>query len=260
MTKPLKGTLLMLPMLAALTAPDFALAQTCSKTSPAHTTALLELYSSEGCDSCPPADKFVSQLYKTSGLSMDQVVPLALHVDYWDYIGWKDRFAKPVFTERQRWLVGLAHSRNVYTPEIFLAGKEWRDWRGGVMTAVQQINAKPAQADIRITLEKSADNKLQVGLLASTKEPGKLYFALVESGLVSKVNAGENRGVTLQHDYVAQIWGEPLDFRHAGNQSITRQISLSANAAKQNLAVTAFVQSDQGVVLQALSLPLCAGM
>ncbi|HTD03031.1 DUF1223 domain-containing protein, partial [Undibacterium sp.] len=80
------------------------LTQSCSKASPAHTVALLELYTSEGCDSCPPADRFVSALYKTSGLTMDQVVPISLHVDYWDYIGWKDVFAKPLFTQRQRWL------------------------------------------------------------------------------------------------------------------------------------------------------------
>ena len=78
-----------------------ALAQACSKHSPPHTVALLELCTSEGCSSCPPADRFIGALHD-AGLDAGQVVPLALHVDYWDYIGWKDRFARPAFGERQR--------------------------------------------------------------------------------------------------------------------------------------------------------------
>src|SRR4051812_24872496 len=77
-------------------------AQACRKQSPPHTVALLELYTSEGCDSCPPADRFVSALH-ASGLGPQQVVPLALHVDYWDYIGWKDAFGRRTYAERQRW-------------------------------------------------------------------------------------------------------------------------------------------------------------
>src|SRR6266571_7732487 len=73
----------------------------CSAYSGAHTTALVELYTSEGCDSCPPADHWLSSLFGR-GLRPDQVVPLALHVDYWDYIGWKDPFAKGEFSVRQR--------------------------------------------------------------------------------------------------------------------------------------------------------------
>ena len=94
-----------------------AIAQTCSKHSPAHTVALLELYTSEGCDSCPPADKFVSGL-RGSGMTSAQVVPLSLHVDYWDYIGWKDVFAKAAFTERQRWLSDQAGSRTIHAGTV----------------------------------------------------------------------------------------------------------------------------------------------
>src|ERR1039457_1730220 len=110
--------------IASLTA---AIAETCTIHSPPHTVALLELYTSEGCDSCPPADKFVSGLRAASGLGANQVVPISLHVDYWDYIGWKDVFAQHAYTERQRWLSDLARTRTVYTPEVFVGGQELRN-------------------------------------------------------------------------------------------------------------------------------------
>ncbi|WP_394777503.1 DUF1223 domain-containing protein [Undibacterium sp.] len=259
MQKIIRSAMLMLALVsAAVMLPAFA--QSCNKASPAYTVALLELYTSEGCDSCPPADRFVSSLYKTSGLGADQVVPLSLHVDYWDYIGWKDVFAKPLFTARQRWLADQVSSHTVYTPEVFVAGRELRDWRGGIAASVKRINSMPAQANISITLDKAADNKLKVGLTGKSAQASKLYFALVENSLVSNVKAGENRGVTLQHDYVAREWGEPISLPRGASESASRQISLPANAATKNLAVTAFVQSDKGEVLQALTLPLCQPM
>ncbi|MCU6435607.1 DUF1223 domain-containing protein [Undibacterium sp. Jales W-56] len=236
-----------------------ATAQTCSKSSPMHTVALLELYTSEGCDSCPAADKFVSNIYKSTGLSADQLLPLSLHVDYWDYIGWKDIFAKPLFTQRQRWLAELASSRSVYTPEMFVAGQELRNWRGGVTEAVKRINQVPARADIRLSLDGLNERQLTVHLDSKTAHAGKLYFALVENNLVSQVQAGENRGVTLQHDYVVREWGEPVRMS-SGGISVTRQLNIPPHAVRKNLAVAAFVQSDKGEVLQALSLPFCASL
>ena len=98
--------------------------EVCSKSSPTHSAALLELYSSEGCSSCPPADKLLSQL--ATGSDANLLVPLALHVDYWDYLGWQDRFASSQFTARQRTLSAATHSNTIYTPEFFLNGQEFR--------------------------------------------------------------------------------------------------------------------------------------
>ncbi len=240
--------------------PFAAMASTCSKASPAHTIALLELYTSEGCDSCPAADKFVSNLHKTAALSSDQVIPLSLHVDYWDYIGWKDVFAKPIFTLRQRNLAQLAGTRSVYTPEIFMAGKELRDWRGGMGNAVARINGQAAQANIQISIDKLVDNKLVFSLQAKSALAGNLHFALVEQSLISKIMAGENRGATLQHDYVVREWGEAIALTAATPNTQSRQLNVPANAVHKNLSLVAFVQSEKGEVLQALSLPLCAAV
>jgi hypothetical protein len=240
-----------------------ALAQTCSKQSPPHTVALLELYTSEGCSSCPPADKFVSNL-RAGGLPAEQVVPLSLHVDYWDYIGWKDLFARRDYTDRQRWLSELADTRTIYTPEIFVAGREVRDWngsvRGGVAEVVKQINTKPAQADIGITLGKPSGGTLPVEIHARAAQGGKLYVALYENGLKSEVRAGENEGETLKHDFVVRDWIGPIVLDGKGGKvALPRALKMPAGAVAKNLGVAAFVQTDKGEVLQALSLPVCAG-
>lgn len=234
-----------------------AVAQGCSKQSPAHTVALLELYTSEGCSSCPPADRFVSGVHH--GLGIDQVVPLALHVDYWDYIGWKDAFAMRGFTERQRWLADIAGSRTVYTPEFFVAGQELRNWSGGLPDAVKRINQQPAQADIGIALGKPAGGALPVNVTARSSRHGKLFVALYENGLATDVKAGENGGVTLKHDYVVRDWVGPIALGGDGKAALTRALNVPPGAMGKNLGVAAFVQGDKGEVLQALALPLCGG-
>jgi hypothetical protein len=242
--------------LSLLVTPWGYAASTCSKQSPPHTVALLELYTSEGCSSCPPADKFVSRL-RDSGLTADQVVPLSLHVDYWDYIGWKDVYARRTFTERQRWLSNLADSRTVYTPEMFIAGKELRSWSGGVPAAVKRTNERPAQADIHVSLGAVAGNSVPLEVEAKSARGGQLFVALYENGLTTEVKAGENGGATLHHDYVVREWIGPLTLG-SDTAHVQRSLALPAGAVPRNLGIAAFVQSDKGEVLQALALPLCA--
>jgi hypothetical protein len=104
--------------------PALATQAACERSSPTHTVALVELYTSEGCNSCPPADRWLSSLLSRHGST--RVVPLSLHVDYWDYIGWSDPFAQAQFSERQRRLAGGA---TIYTPEVFVSARELRGWR-----------------------------------------------------------------------------------------------------------------------------------
>jgi hypothetical protein len=256
-------------LMIMLTSFEAANAQTCMKQSPAHTIALLELYSSEGCDSCPPADRFVSRFRNPTtalnGLTADQVVPVSFHVDYWDYLGWKDVYANGAFTDRQRRLSELASSRTIYTPEFFVAGKELRDWPNQLTATVKHINQLPAQADITISMGKFDNGALPVEVKAAAALEGKLYVLLYENGLVSNVMAGENRGSTLKHDYIVRDWvvgglmadesGRKIeDKRHA---DLRHNFLVPSDRVSRNLGVAAFVQSDDGNVLQALSLPLC---
>ena len=233
-------------------------AQACGGQSPAHGVALLELYTSEGCDSCPPADKFVSGL-RAAGVAPEQAVLLSLHVDYWNYIGWKDPFSRAAFTERQRWLSDLAGTRTIYTPEIFIGGKELRGWARDVPASVKRINDRPAQANIAIALGPAGAAGLPVEVKADARQGGTLYVALVESALAVNVTAGENRGRTLRHDFVVREWLPPLELARDGKAVLVRTVPLPQGAVYKNLGVSAFVQSARGEVLQAFSLPACGG-
>ena len=93
-------------------------------------SSLIELFTSEGCSSCPPAEKWLSALKSSSDL-WKKAVPVAFHVDYWDHLGWRDRFAKPEFTSRQHRYAAAWGGDSVYTPSFVVNGKEWRDWFGG---------------------------------------------------------------------------------------------------------------------------------
>ena len=234
--------------LAAIAAAPAVQAQTCSARSPAHTVAQVERYTSEGCSSCPPADQFLSSR-RGAGLRADQAVLLSLHVDYWNDIGWKDPYSQAAFTARQRWLSDLAHTRTIYTPEFFVAGKEARNWSDGLEPAIKRVNALPAQANIAISM----GQPLRVS--ASGPAGAKLYLALVENGLATKVSAGENNGRTLRHDYVVREWAAPVVLGADGKAVLTRTVA----TPRARYGVVAFVQSEQGAVLQALSLDACGG-
>ncbi len=238
-------------------------AATCSALSPSHTLALAELYTSEGCDSCPPADRWMSAL-AARGLGPDKVVALSLHVDYWDYIGWKDPFAQAQFTERQRQIARLANSNLVYTPQVVLAGRDFRGWASGAFdTQVKSVNAKPARADIQLALN-LVEGKVNVAASATAKTASasnhkpQLFVALIQNRIVSPVKAGENRGVTLKHDYVVRDWLGPVALGADGKARLEKSIAPPKGAPTNDLGVVAFVQdAANGDVLQALSLAAC---
>lgn len=220
----------------------------CSARSGDFNKPLLELYTSEGCSSCPPADKWLSQLKDT-----DKVVPLAFHVDYWDYIGWQDRFAKPAFTVRQKRSATLNGSTFVYTPQVILNGRDFRQWR-------QDHSLKSAAfrhlqpADGRLGLDMVSD-RLKVTAKTRDRE-ADVYIAIYENGLTSKVNAGENSGRELKHDYVVREWYGPFPLPVDEWQ---RTLELKPSWKNRDGGVAAFIQNRRGgEVLQALNLKFCS--
>jgi hypothetical protein len=232
-------------------------AQCVSQSGPG-TAALVELYTSEGCSSCPPADRWLASLGKRH--APGSVVPLALHVDYWDYIGWKDPYAKREFSLRQRKLTQLQRMAFVYTPQVLLQGRDFRAWGTRAFDeAVARINARPAKASIRLELlgldAQGAD--VQVGAeLLERKADAALYLAVYESKLRSRVDAGENRGRILDHDYVVLEWRGPIPV--ADRVAERRRLPLLPGAATANSGVAAFVQDRRtGDVLQALMRSAC---
>ena len=172
-------------------------AQTVHLESPGPRVSLLELYTSEGCSSCPPADRWISTLRDDPRL-WHEVVPIAFHVDYWDYIGWKDRFASPVYGNRQRDYARNRHVGTVYTPGFVLAGKEWRSW----------FSRPELTVDNTVTAGKLAltvnGQQAHASFVPSAPISGDLemHVAILGFGLSSQVSAGENGGRTLEHDFV----------------------------------------------------------
>jgi hypothetical protein len=232
----------------------------CNVRSGPKTAALVELYTSEGCSSCPPADRQLSRLRRALDAAAE-VVPIALHVGYWDYIGWKDPYAQDSFGERQSWLVYINREHTVYTPQFFVGGAELRSWRSTLADQVRQLNDLPAAADIRVQARVVAKDKLVLNAEATVRaaaEPA-LYLALAESGLSSSVRRGENSGATLAHDHVVREWIGPVRFS-AGSAKLQREIALPPAWKRANLELVAFVQDLRtGSVLQALSANQCTG-
>jgi hypothetical protein len=233
--------------------PVLARAAACTARSPAHTVAFVELYTSEGCNSCPPADRWLSGIAKT--YPRERVVPLALHVDYWDYIGWKDPYARREFSQRQRRLSQLQRVALVYTPQVVLQGADFRNWGGRDFDrAVERINARPAAAQLELAILERGTTAFRVQVDArAAAETAQLYVAAYESGLSSQVLAGENRGRLLPHDYVALEWKGPYEL---GRRDI--DLAYLPKAKPADSGVAAFVQNRHtGEVLQALMLGVC---
>jgi hypothetical protein len=242
-----------------------AAAAVCASHSPSHRVALVELYSSEGCNSCPPADNWLSQ-WKNSGATQS-IVPLALHVDYWNSLGWTDRFSQHRFTERQQTLTDLAGGHTIYTPEIFVSGRELRSWsqRDSFQSRIGKVVAEPAQANVALELKPHAKGAFSVDAQFTSKATdttGSLnaYVAVYQNALNSQVRAGENSGATLHHERVVRQWIGPVPLV-AGNAQIRRDIRIDdadANAPADNFGVVAFVENAAtGDVLQVGELAAC---
>jgi hypothetical protein len=239
-----------------------AAAATCAATSGPQTVAVVELYTSEGCSSCPPADRWLAATFP-AGAAAAGVIPLAFHVDYWDRLGWKDRFATAAYTERQYVAMRAGRASFVYTPQVLVQGKDFPQWHAdarGAASAIAAANARPARAEI--TLE-ALPRAGAVAVKAAVRVPGvaerrgaKVYVALVDSALASDVKAGENSGVRLVHDHVVRALRAGPGVDAAGAAAVEMVVALPAEAG-QATTLVAFVQNpDTGDVLQALALPL----
>jgi hypothetical protein len=234
--------------------PSILAAAECTVRSGPQANALIELYTSEGCSSCPPADRWLSSFANAPD---PRVIPLAFHVSYWDYIGWKDLYADPRYTERQRDAAKASGARSVYTPQVILAGRDFPQWHGGGLgAALEGVKTKRAGAVIEIASRATVGGGVEGRVSAQAPAAGHgdlaLVIAVTQNGLASKVTAGENRGETLRHDFVVRdlavidALGGSFAFKPRGDWKPER------------MSLVAFVQDRKsGHVLQALSAPFC---
>lgn len=210
-----------------------------SVTSPQNQVGLLELFTSEGCSSCPPADRWVSSLKDEPGL-WQEFIPVAFHVDYWDYIGWPDRFASPDYTARQYQHAALQSMRTVYTPGFFLNGKEWR-WRNRTLPqdtdthTVGVLSLDVVDQSARIRFESDQNGRA----LSAT-------IALLGFDIETRVEAGENSGRTLSHDFVVlSLEQSPLRREDGGYMGTLSVPTSDIDAARYAVVAWVSATGDQ---------------
>jgi hypothetical protein len=242
------------PLALALALSPAARAGECTTRSPAQTLALVELYTSQGCSSCPPADRWLSELREPVLL---RAIPLSLHVGYWDYIGWKDPFALRVTTERQRALAAAGGSSGIYTPEVFVSGSELREWRtpGRFEARLSEIQGRSSPVRIEVSARVAPDAvavDVAVGAAGETPTDAELFVVLKQHGLSTAVDAGENEGRQLANDHVVRHWAGPLPAH--GTQSA--RLPLPADGPRRFETVAFVASRARGTVLQAVALPL----
>ena len=237
--------------------PVMSIAAECSAKSGAQTVPLLELYTSEGCSSCPPADKWLS------GLKVNQFTPLAFHVDYWDYIGWKDRFSKSEYSDRQRKTAAFGGAGYVYTPQFVFNGRDFKGWDNSRLNeAVVSQQKLASRANLKLDSITEADGSITLKANADAVNPkdashADVFIALYENKLVSQVKAGENSGSTLKHDYVVrELFGA---YQMSNQNQFSKNFTLKPEWKNKDAGAVIFVQdSTSGEILQSLQLKFCS--
>jgi hypothetical protein len=219
----------------------------CMTKSPAAVTPVIELYTSEGCNSCPPADRWMSTLKANPN-----VVALAFHVDYWDRLGWKDRFSSAAFTERQAAQQGVNGARFSYTPQVVVDGQDRKDWPS-LATPIAERTTAP----IELALARDGEH-VTATVVARARAPKRLaaYWAVTEQNHVTAVKAGENQGVTLHHDFVVREYRAVAAWATSSDAPRTLAFELpgagdAAHPRQVNLVV---VDAETGRPVQALKI------
>ena len=219
-------------------------ANQCEARSGPQRMAVLELYTSEGCSSCPPADRWLSTLKGNPG-----AVVQAFHVGYWDYIGWVDRFANAAHTSRQRQVAALNQQTSIYTPQAVLDGRDWRNW--GTLPLAR------ASAEAGIMLKEVGPDQFEASVTPGASAPSlwAAYWTVTEDGHSSRVKAGENAGEFLLHDFVVRQYTPVGEYRVSpgGEQKLLIRSIASTPGHQRRINLVVF-DPRSGRTLQALSL------
>lgn len=205
---------------------------------------LIELYTSEGCSSCPPAERWLSTLRDKPAY-----VGMEFHVDYWDLKDWRDPYSDARYSARQKTLSQRDARGMIYTPQIRVDGNLWKDWPKG---------APPEPAAVTLPMLKIAvdgTSALHVNVESTSADADdRVYVALTENSLSNAIHGGENRGKTLHHDHVVRAFAGPLALGSA-----SADLDVPKDLDRTQAKVVAFIQNPQGgSVAQVVPLPLAS--
>jgi hypothetical protein len=211
---------------------------------PIRVPVIVELFTSEGCSSCPPADNVLARLERDQPVSGVEIIGLGEHVDYWDHLGWKDRFSSPLFTARQQDYGQALHLQNVYTPQIVVNGTT--EALGSDETAAKgaiSSFAREPRAAVSMRLAGTDMVAFEVRRLPLATRTADLFLAVTESSIESAVQQGENAGRRLRHAPVVRTLTSlgQLDTRKNGAYSATARLMLNPAWNRANLRLVLFV-------------------
>ena len=213
---------------------------------------LLELFTSQGCSSCPPADRLLSELAADPSLA-GEVVPIAFHVDYWNHIGWTDPFSSERWSQRQRRYAGELEEGHVYTPQLVVNGRRHLvgSRRGAVLEAVREARGQAPAARLELGVGEAAGGTLPVTVSArlvrdAGERPLTLWVALWQDGLVTPVSRGENADRVLRDDRVVRSLVRAAEVSAERGSEVTARVELPLGAdwPHADLGVAAFLQES----------------
>ena len=265
MAHPLRKILFPALCVAAMSAPSPALAAVCAAASGPKLLPLVELFTSEGCDSCPAADRWLTSRFPVAP-PVPQASVLTFHVDYWDRLGWKDRFASAQFTQRQYASSRAGGETFVYTPQVRVQGRDMRNWGGSVVAeTLTTARGRTSRADVKLVIDAGATDVVTAQLDVRVPEPllvkrAEVWLAYTDSRLVSDVKSGENRGVRLEHDHVVRTLAGPFALDAQGRLDTRVRLARPAESGRGATLVAVVQDARNGEVLQTLSLPVCTNL
>lgn len=219
------------------------------------TPVVVELFTSEGCSSCPPADVLLSRLAAGQPISGVQVIALSEHVDYWNHLGWADPYSSPLFRMRQEQYAGIFKTESVYTPQMIVNG--YAEFVGGDPKVAQREIQRAARSAPMAIVSLSRTNagndseapklNLRIENAKSAGEPLEIVLAITEDALTSYVSGGENTGRMLTHSAVVRSMTSlaNLDPSTSRGYSADIQLPLAKNWRRQNLHAVLFVQGQK---------------
>lgn len=237
-----------LPAMLSLVIPVHVLAEkTITVTSQPYQVPVVELYTSEGCNSCPPADQFLAELSRTPQDKLD-ALSLAFHVDYWNYLGWEDEFSSAQYTNRQRKLGRLNRQTTIYTPEFFVNGKETRGTKT-IIDRIRQANVNAAEVSLEMQIQPvTAGYRVVLRNKGTTNKPLEVHLVIFEDKLVNNIPRGENAGKVLKHERVVRYFSKPLPL----STDIQSTIASSDDWKSQNLGFAAIALTKGGEFIQSV--------
>ncbi len=217
-----------------------------STSASAESTVVVELFTSQGCSSCPPADRVLTELQSVKG-----VLPLSLNVDYWDYLGWEDDLALPGNAKRQRSYSRKQRARNIYTPQIMIEGKMdvIGNRRSQVMAAVNAYLAEPDRVAVSIVPFDASSIRVSLPANGGLREQAVIWLVGYDHAVTKDIGRGENAGESITYSNVVRDWQEAA--RWDGNQTL----NLTMNRPKGDGGAVVIVQTGEvGAILGAAKL------